>query len=155
MGGGTGPKADGAFRPLMLSRRPSWRAALALVVIIIVGAWGACLGVWHLHGRGSLLDRLEAPTTDWRLLIAGERPAPEDIVIVAIDDETVRRAGAYPLPRVLLAQLVDRLTASGAKAIALDMLFLDRGPAEADAQLANAISRAHAVIGAAGLFARG
>jgi adenylate cyclase len=139
----------------MLSLRRSWRAALALVVVIAAGAWGAVLGIWHLQGHGSVLDRVEAPMTDWRLLIAGERPAPDNIVIVAIDDETVRRAGVYPLPRALLAQLVDRLTDSGAKAIALDMLFLDRAAGEADAQLAAAIRRAQAVIGAAALFGRG
>jgi adenylate cyclase len=139
----------------MLSLPRSWRAGLALVVVMAAGAWGAFLGIWHLQGRGSILDRVEAPMTDWRLLIAGERPAPRDIVIVAIDDETVRRTGVYPLPRALLAQLVDRLTDSGAKAIALDMLFLDRGAGEADAQLAAAVRRAQAVIGAAALFSRG
>jgi adenylate cyclase len=139
----------------MLSRLRSWRAAVALGAIVIAGAWGTFLGIWHLQGRASILDRAEGPMTDWRLLIAGERPAPEGIVIVAIDDETVRRVGAYPLPRALLAQLVNRLTDSGAKATALDILFLDRGPAEADAQLADAIRHARAVIGAVALFPRG
>ena len=139
----------------MLSRLRSWRAAVALVAIIIAGTWGAFLGIWHLQGRGSLLDRVEGPMQDWRLLIAGEREPPDSIVIVAIDDETVQHAGSYPLPRALLAQLVNRLTDYGAKAITLDMLFLDRGPADADAQLAQAIGRAHAVIGAAALFSRG
>jgi adenylate cyclase len=139
----------------MRSRLRSWRAAVALVAIIIAGTWGAFLGVWHLQGRASLLDRAEGPMTDWRLLIAGERPAPEGIVIVAIDDETVRRVGSHPLPRALLAELVNRLTESAAKAIALDMLFLDPGPADADAQLAKAIRHARAVIGAVALFPRG
>jgi adenylate cyclase len=139
----------------MRSRLRSWRAAVALVAIIIAGTWGAFLGVWHLQGRASLLDRAEGPMTDWRLLIAGERSAPEGIVIVAIDDETVRRVGSHPLPRALLAELVNRLTESAAKAIALDMLFLDPGPADADAQLAKAIRHARAVIGAVALFPRG
>lgn len=133
----------------------SWRTAVAFGAVILAGAWGGFLGNWHLQGRASILDRVEAPTADWRLLIAGERAPPGGIVIVAIDDETVRRVGAYPMPRDLLAQLVDRLTESGAKAIALDMLFLDRGATEADARLAEAIRRARAVIGAVALFSRG
>ncbi|MBV9394246.1 MAG: adenylate/guanylate cyclase domain-containing protein [Methylobacteriaceae bacterium] len=128
---------------------------MAFGAVILAGAWGGFLGNWHLQGRASILDRIEASTADWRLLIAGERAPPDGIVIVAIDDETVRRAGAYPIPRDLLAQLVNRLTDSGAKAIALDMLFLDRGAAEADARLADAIRRARAVIGAVALFSRG
>jgi adenylate cyclase len=139
----------------MFLRLRSWRAAVASAAIVIAGTWGGFLGVWHLQGRSSVLDRVEAAITDWRLLIAGERPAPRDIVVVAIDDETVARVGSYPLPRALLAQLVNRLVESGVKAIAVDMLFLDRGPAEADAQLADAIRRAHAVIGAVALFSRG
>src|SRR3954453_3097970 len=101
--------------------------------------------------------------TDWRLLIAGERPAPEGIVIVAIDDETVRRVGSHPLPRAFLSELVNRLTRtagkrmteSAAKTISLYILFLDPGPADADAQLAKAIRHARAVIGAVALFPRG
>ena len=139
----------------MFSRLRSWRAAVAIVAIIVAGGWGAFLGLWHLQGRASVLDRVEAPTTDWRLLVTGERAPPDGIVIVAIDDETVRRVGSYPLPRGLLAQLVDRLNDSGAKAIALDILFLDRGAGEADAQLAESIRRARAVIGAVALFSRG
>lgn len=139
----------------MFARLCSWRVAVAAAGVAIAGAWGAFLGSMHVQGRGSLLDRIEAPTADWRLLIAGERAPPDGVVIVAIDDATVQRAGAYPLPRARLADLVNKIAEAGAKAIALDMLFLDRGAADADAQLADAIRRSRAVIGAAALFARG
>src|SRR4051812_49696837 len=108
----------------MRSRLRSWRAAVALVAIIIAGTWGAFLGVWHLQGRASLLDRAEGPMTDWRLLIAGERPAPEGIVIVAIDDETVRRGGSPPPPPAFLSELVHPPTESAAEALPPHMLFL-------------------------------
>ena len=123
----------------MIARLRSWRTAVALAAVVAAGAWGLFLGLWHLHGRGSILDRIEAPLQDWRLLIAGPRAAPDGVVIVAIDEETVRRAGAYPLPRALLARIVRRLADDGAKAVALDMLFLERGPGEADAELAAAL----------------
>ncbi|MFL5324170.1 MAG: CHASE2 domain-containing protein [Microvirga sp.] len=138
----------------MIARLRSWRTAVALAAVAAAGAWGLFLGLWHLHGRGSILDRIEAPLQDWRLLIAGPRAAPDGVVIVAIDEETVRRAGAYPLPRALLARIVRRLADDGAKAIALDMLFLERGPGEADAELAAALRSTPAVIGAAALFPR-
>ena len=78
----------------MIARLRSWRTAVALAAVVAAGAWGLFLGLWHLHGRGSILDRIEAPLQDWRLLIAGPRTAPDGVVIVAIDEETVRRAGA-------------------------------------------------------------
>src|SRR5215216_1472078 len=116
----------------MLAGLRSWRTAVALAAVTIAGAWGLFLGLWHLEGRGSFLDRIEAPLADWRLLIAGPRAAPDGIVIVAIDDETVRRAGSYPLPRQVLAQIVSRLADHGAKAVALDMLFFEPTPGDAD-----------------------
>ena len=57
------------------------------------------------HWRGDLrfLDRAEGALTDLRLLARGERPAPDLVTIVAIDDDTVAKKGGYPLPRADLA----------------------------------------------------
>jgi adenylate cyclase len=138
----------------MIAGLGSWRAAVAFGAVAAAGAWGLALGLAHLQGRGSLIDRIEAPLQDWRLLIAGPRPAPDEVVIIAIDDETVRRVGSYPLPRPMLAEIVSRLASDGAKAVALDMLFLERAPGDADAELAAAMRGTRGVIGAAALFSR-
>lgn len=113
------------------------------------------LALSHLDGRETPLDRIEAPLVDLRFLLTGPRPAPAGITIVAIDDDTVRDAGAYPLPRGTLARLVASLRASEAKAIALDVLLIDPGPAEGDSALAAALRNDRTVIAAAGLFGRG
>jgi len=49
------------------------------------------------------------------------RPGP--VLVIDIDDETLRRFGQWPWPRTLLAQLVDRLGAAQPAAVALDILF--------------------------------
>ena len=139
----------------MVARLRSWRAAVAAGTLLAAVGWGLLLGSLQLQARGSLLDRMEAPLQDLRLLIAGPVPAPDDVVIVAIDDETVRQAGAYPVPRQLLARMVDRLVDSGARAVALDMLFLEPAPGDGDEVLARALGRTRAVVGAAALFPRG
>lgn len=155
MGPEAGSQPPGPVRPLMLARLRSWRAAVALAALVVAVAWGLLLGLLQLQARSSFLDRIEAPLQDLRLLIAGPIRPPHDLVIVAIDDETVRQAGSYPLPRQLLASMVDRLVDSGARAVALDMLFLERAPGDADEVLARALGRTRAVVGAAALFARG
>ncbi|HEX2725954.1 MAG TPA: adenylate/guanylate cyclase domain-containing protein [Beijerinckiaceae bacterium] len=135
-----------------MSRR-GWRRHLATVIAACAaGLWGAFLAAPHLAGDTSLLERLEAPLTDLRFLLQGERPTPDIVTIVAIDDNTVRQAGAYPLPRAALAQLIERITSLGAKAIALDLLLVDPGPEAADEALASALRAAPVVIAAAGTF---
>ena len=123
-------------------------AALAL-------AWSALLAAWHLEGRATPLDRLEATLADLRFLAAGPRRAPEGVVVVAIDDDTVREAGRYPLSRNRLARLVRELYRHEPKAIALDLLFLDRAMPEADEALADALRGKPAVIAAAAVFTPG
>jgi adenylate cyclase len=135
-------------------RPPRWAFETWLTCAFVsVGAlWGGLLGARHLDGRGSALDRLEYVTVDWRFTLAGARPVPRAVVIAAIDEETVRRAGGYPLPRELLARIVGAVAVHKPHAIAVDMLFLDPGKPEADRALADALRTAGAVVAAAGIF---
>src|SRR3712207_3964988 len=112
--------------------RLSAKGALTTGAAAVALAWSALLAAWHLDGRATPLDRMEATLADLRFLVAGPRPAPEGVVIVAIDDETVREAGRYPLSRTRLARLVRELNRHEPKAVALDLLFLDPAAPEAD-----------------------
>ncbi len=70
--------------------------------------------------------------------------APSDIVIVAIDEESLSALGHWPWPRRWHAQMIQRLTQAGAKVIGMDILFAepDAQDPEGDELLALAI-RAH------------
>ncbi len=76
------------------------------------------------------------------------QPVPEDIVIVAIDENSLSKLGRWPWSRRLHAALIDRLKADGAKVIALDLVFAepDASDQPADALLAEAIARAGNVV---------
>ncbi|MBE0618973.1 MAG: CHASE2 domain-containing protein [Burkholderiales bacterium] len=66
------------------------------------------------------------------------RPVPEDIVIVAIDDESVTAVGRWPWRRAILATLLDRIAATHPRAIGIDVILSepdDRDP-KGDAALA-------------------
>jgi PAS domain S-box-containing protein len=69
------------------------------------------------------------------------RPATGDLVIVAIDPESLRRLDTWPWPRTHHARLIDRLHEAGARTIALDIDFSSRSTPENDAALAAAIAR--------------
>lgn len=75
--------------------------------------------------------------------------ASGDIVIVKIDNESLRRVGRWPWPRRQHAKLVDVLSEAGAKRIFIDLqLYGTSNPAD-DRQLAEALKRSNRVVLAA------
>ena len=59
-------------------------------------------------------------------------PPPNDLAIVAIDDDSYQVIGldsTLPWPRGLHAELIRTLKREGARAVAFDVLFLDQGAA--------------------------
>jgi adenylate cyclase len=125
-----------------------------LVAAGLAMLWGSSLGLWHLRGDISLLDRIEAPLVDLRFMVQGQRPAPDSIVILAIDDETVQEAGSYPLPRSTVARLVEGVGRLGAKVVALDLLFVAPSAPEQDQALSTALAGTRSVLASAGIFNR-
>ena len=74
--------------------------------------------------------------------------ADERILVVAVDEKSLAELGRWPWSRCVHAQLIDALSASGAKSIALDILLSE--PAlydpEGDALLTQALTRSHKVV---------
>jgi len=84
---------------------------------------------------------------DWQFNLRG-RLAPEDVVIVAIDEHSLADLGPWPWPRSVHARLVDRLTELRVRAVALDLPFSEpqRGDSRADEELAAALRRNGRVV---------
>jgi adenylate cyclase len=78
-----------------------------------------------LGDKNEFLKFLELKTLDLRFYIRGVRPPADDIVIVAVDDASIKHYGVWPWPRSLHAKMVDFLNADGAKAIGFDFIFAD------------------------------
>ena len=77
-----------------------------------------------------------------------QQAAPSDVIIVAIDENSLSQLGRWPWPRSHHANLVRRLTAEGVSAIGLDIIFsetdlINKG---ADDDLALAIAQAKNVV---------
>jgi len=128
------------------------RKLQTLVALVLALAWALALGFGHLNGDTRFLDRTEGALTDLRLLVRGERPAPDLLTIVAIDDDTAVKLGGYPLPRAELARLVEEVARFEPRVIALDLLLVDRGNDAGDAALARALKKRPSVIAAAAVF---
>ena len=70
-----------------------------------------------------LFQLLELKAYDFKVSLRGSRPVSDRVVIVAIDEHSLKQEGRWPWPRTRLAKLVDKLTESGVAAIGLDLLF--------------------------------
>ncbi len=110
-------------------RQSLWRLWGALLGLLLVGTALASIYGW--------LWRVDLALYDAAL---PRGPAPDDIVIVAVDDASIAQLGRWPWRRALHAALLDRLREQGARAVALDILMTEPDAAE-DQALATAMSR--------------
>ncbi|HEY9280139.1 MAG TPA: CHASE2 domain-containing protein [Eoetvoesiella sp.] len=92
------------------------------------------------------LDRVNQAVYDRTLSAAVKTPAADDIVIIAIDDDSIGQMGYWPWRRAVHAQLLGQL--SQAKAVGLDIIFNDSNPAypNDDQWLAKAIAAQGRVV---------
>jgi serine/threonine-protein kinase len=51
---------------------------------------------------------------------------PSDIVLVAIDEKSLKDLGSFPLPRAYLANVVAFLSRNGARAVGIDVLYAEK-----------------------------
>jgi len=88
-----------------------------LLTVISFFLYRADLPLFHL---------LELKTFDVMMRARGTRPVSGKVVIVAIDEKSLKEQGRWPWPRALMARLTDRLTDAGAAAIGFDILFPEK-----------------------------
>jgi len=78
--------------------------------------------------------------------LRGELPAPDDIVIVAIDDASLQKIGKYPWARGVIADGLDKISAGEPRAVGIDVIYAEESEPEEDARLAEAIKKNGRVI---------
>jgi adenylate cyclase len=137
-------------RTLRISRPSRWRwapsgprlLAVALLATAIgsLGSIGAALDLRSLGWLG----HLELAMHRWWLLRTPARASP-DIVLIRITRDTPQKLGVQvrglPLPRGFHAALLTALRDAGARAVLMDLLFLEPGAPEEDAALRAALAR--------------
>jgi len=112
-----------------------WRTAL---ILMLAGVMVSFTGI---------LFRVDNLLYDLGQRLAS-RPPPADVIVVAIDEDSLSQLGRWPWSRRLHASLIDRLSGEGAKLIALDLIFAEPDTADqpADAELARAMESSRRVI---------
>ncbi len=95
------------------------------------------------YTQNPFLEAFESRTYDLRFkkLRGAIAPNPQ-IAIIAIDDKSIAELGRFPWTRSVYAQLLDRLSGDGAKAVLFDAFFPEPESSKADREFAAAARRA-------------
>ncbi len=88
----------------------------------------ACLGLLVVFAAvriadPRLVEEVRIRAFDWYQRIDPRLKTQKPVVIIDIDDRTLKAVGQWPWPRTKLAELVTNLTRLGAAAIAFDVMF--------------------------------
>ncbi|HEX8979842.1 MAG TPA: adenylate/guanylate cyclase domain-containing protein [Parasulfuritortus sp.] len=91
-------------------------ASLALLLVLV----GHAAGLYRL----TFLDHLDAVIYDYKLQADMPRTVDDRVVIVDIDDKSLREIGRWPWPRSVMAKLTSNLLQEyGAAAVGYDIVF--------------------------------
>ncbi len=87
-------------------------------------------------------SRLDQTMYDYAI-DALSRPAPAQVVILAVDEESLERIGRWPWRRGIHATVLDKLSAAGARGVAFDVILAEPDEADpgGDAAFAAALKR--------------
>lgn len=119
-------------------RQFPWAARCAVLAVCIVLAW---LPGWFApSSTAGWEERLADPV--WRLGASETRE--RRVVLVDIDEASLRRVGSWPWPRATTAELVNRLASAEVAVQVLDLNFAE--PRDGDDVLALALQRARPVV---------
>ncbi|PIE69581.1 MAG: hypothetical protein CSA21_01490 [Deltaproteobacteria bacterium] len=115
-----------------------WRQLLLPLSLVILGA--------YLSSANALI-RVDRFIYDYISTWSTRIPA-EDIVIIAIDSQSLTHYGQWPWPREIHADLIDKIAIGGAKAIGFDIIMSepDRSDSRNDRLLAQALKRSSKVV---------
>ena len=122
-----------------------------------LGRWalaGVAAGAAILSGLAGLTSPLDRFILDVAFGILPARPAGRPVVLVAVDERSLKKQGRWPWPRERFARLLDRLAAGEPAAVAFDILFTEPdADADGDQRFAASLTRSgRVVLAMAGAF---
>jgi adenylate cyclase len=114
--------------------------------VALLATAALCLG-YVPAARTPAVQQVEAQLLDLRFRLRSAAPPSDEIVLVLIDDQSIREIGRWPWSRAVIADALARLAAAGARTIGIDLLFAEP---EVGAVPAAWLDRLREVLGDAG-----
>ena len=91
--------------------KKDWFTGLAVVILVMA-----------VHSCSPIIKNLERSAYDVGVRGSSREPA-ENIAIIELDDQSIENIGRWPWSREIHAEVIDKLTAAGAKVIAYTPIF--------------------------------
>ena len=103
------------------------------------------------------IEQMEYSARDLLMRLRGEQTPSEDIVIVAIDDESFSGTGfQWPWPRSYFAEIVDQINAGGGKVIGVDIFLFEPDPKDGNDQIfADALGKSTSAVNVLQILKKG
>ncbi|MDD2366132.1 MAG: adenylate/guanylate cyclase domain-containing protein [Desulfuromonadaceae bacterium] len=98
------------------------------------------------------INNVDLKMKDLRFLLRGQIKPPDSVVVVAIDNKSVKEIGRWPWSREYIGRLISGMAEYGVKVTALDVVFSEKQNPVSDSSLADSIALSGNVI--AGYFFR-
>ncbi len=130
-----------------LSLRVTLLAGTALILLTLQLATS-------FANANSPLQAMELGARDAMMRLRGVQPVSGEVVIVAIDDLSLKWIGIqWPWPRATLTEIVDKLNEAGAKVVGLDILLFEASAdPSGDETLAQALSESENAVAVMQIF---
>src|SRR5215468_12058509 len=96
----------------------SGRTIMWTIAIIVISTLAATVVMWRAPA-------LKLAARDALVRARGTAPPPDEVVIVAIDEASVKRFGRFPWPRRLMALALNKISDARPKVIAIHALYSD------------------------------
>lgn len=80
------------------------------------------LALWH-RNLARFFRTFEYRAFDQKIVTSPTKSVPPQVAIAAIDEKSVTEIGRWPWPRTVMAELIEKLNAKGAKVVVFDIVF--------------------------------
>jgi adenylate cyclase len=97
--------------------------ALSGIFIIIVSLF---FFIYHASSENSLFKTLDSEITNIMFRIRGEEKASDEVVIIDIDEKSIKELGQWPWSRDIVAELINKINKNKASVTGLDIFFPEK-----------------------------
>ena len=105
--------------------------------------------VLQLFDPPLIQEKIEGRLYDLRLNVKElieRKPPPEHIIIVSVDEKSIKEIGRWPWSRKVMAELINKISEGTPKVIGIDIMFSEKEDRESDEKLAKAIEDAGNIV---------
>ncbi len=105
--------------------------------------------ILQLFDPDIIREKIEGRLYDLRLNVKEtieRKPPPKHIIIVSVDEKSIKEIGRWPWGREVTARLIDKISEGSPKVIGVDIMFSEKENRASDEKLAQAIKNAGNVV---------